>query len=195
MKKKVRSQKSQEVRINSGHLRGRKIVFPDVDGLRPTLGRARETLFNWLRPMLAETLCLDLFAGTGALGIEASSNGAGHVTFVEQHPLVANSLKHTLHQLGLQDNTTLEIDHAPAFLQRTNEPFDVIFLDPPFAANELLEQSVTLIAEKKLLGQWLYLEHDQTQQASVETLIAGLGLAVHKSAKAGTTCSLLIGTD
>ena len=131
------------MRINGGHLRGRKIVFPDVDGLRPTLGRARETLFNWLRPMLTETQCLDLFAGTGARGIEASSNGAGRVTFVEWHPVVADSLKHTLQQLGLQDNTTLEIDHALAFLQRTNEPFDVIFLDPPFAAQAMATQAFT----------------------------------------------------
>jgi len=103
LKKKVRSKKSQEVRINSGRLRGRKIAFPDVEGLRPTLGRSREALFNWLRPMLPETKCLDLFAGSGALGIEAASNGASHITFVEQQRQVADRLRSSLETLDLLD--------------------------------------------------------------------------------------------
>lgn len=193
MKKKVRSKKSQEVRINSGRLRGRKIVFPDVEGLRPTLGRSREALFNWLRPMLPETTCLDLFAGSGALGMEAASNGASHVTFVEQQRQVADCLRSSLKTLDLLDQSTLTVGDGLTVLGQSSEPFDVIFVDPPFAANELLEQTLELIAERKLLGQWLYLEHDQTQKASVEALLTGLELAIHKSTTAGTTISLLIG--
>jgi len=192
LKKKVRSKKSQEVRINSGSLRGRKIVFPDIDGLRPTLGRSRETLFNWLRPTLPESKCLDLFAGSGALGIEAASNGASQVTFVEQHQQVGNCLRSSLENLELQRHTTLVVGDALAYLHQCNEPFDVIFVDPPFAANELLEQALRLVVEQKLLGQWLYLEHDQVQQTSVNALLATLGLSAQKSTKAGATCSLLI---
>ncbi|MEL0047724.1 MAG: 16S rRNA (guanine(966)-N(2))-methyltransferase RsmD [Gammaproteobacteria bacterium] len=193
MKKKVRSKKSQEVRINSGSLRGRKITFPDVEGLRPTLGRSRQTLFNWLRPMLRETKCLDLFAGSGALGIEAASNGAEHVAFVEQQRQVGDCLKRSLEKLDLQNQTSLTVGDGITFLRQSSEPFDVIFVDPPFAANELLAQALGLIVERKLLGQWLYLEHDQIQQTSVCALLAALELSVHKSTKAGTTSSLLIG--
>jgi 16S rRNA (guanine966-N2)-methyltransferase len=193
LKKKVRSKKSHEVRINSGRLRGRKIVFPDAEGLRPTLGRSREALFNWLRPMLPDAKCLDLFAGSGALGIEAASNGASHVTFVEQQRQVAGCLKSSLEKLDMLDQSTLTVGDGLTVLRQCSEPFDVIFVDPPFAANELLEQTLQLITERKLLGQWLYLEHDQTQQASVEALLTGLELSIHKSTTAGTTCSLLIG--
>jgi 16S rRNA (guanine966-N2)-methyltransferase len=193
LKKKVRSKKSQEVRINSGRLRGRKIMFPDVEGLRPTLGRSREALFNWLRPMLPEAKCLDLFAGSGALGIEAASNGASYVTFVEQQRQVADCLKSSLEKLDLQDQSTLTVGDGITVLGQFSEPFDVIFVDPPFAANELLKQTLELIVERGLLGQWLYLEHDQTQQTSVEALLTDLKLSIHKSTKAGTTCSLLLG--
>ena len=169
-------------------------MFPDVDGLRPTLGRSRETLFNWLRPMLPHTRCLDLFAGSGVLGIEASSNGADHVTFVEQQRQVADHLREALKKLELQSRSTLKVGDALAFLQQPCEPFDVIFVDPPFAAHEMLEQALRLIIEQQLLGQWLYLEHDLSRQAPVEALLGALGLTVHRSTKAGTTCSLLIGS-
>ena len=80
---KKQTTKSQSVRLIGGRWRGRKITFPEINDLRPTLGRTRETLFNWLRPEIAGTTCLDLFAGSGALGIEALSQGAGKVVLVE----------------------------------------------------------------------------------------------------------------
>jgi len=143
--------------------------------------------------MLRETKCLDLFAGSGALGIEAASNGAEHVAFVEQQRQVSDCLKRSLEKLDLQNQTSLTVGDGITFLRQSSEPFDVIFVDPPFAANELLAQALGLIVERKLLGQWLYLEHDQIQQTSVCALLAALELSVHKSTKAGTTSSLLIG--
>ena len=125
--------------------------------------------------------------------MEAASNGASHVTFVEQQRQVADCLRSSLETLDLLDQSTLTVGDGLTALRQSSEPFDVIFVDPPFAANELLEQTLELIAERKLLGQWLYLEHDQTKKASVEALLTGLELAIHKSTTAGTTISLLIG--
>ena len=92
LKKNVRKNKAHEVRVNSGRLRGRKLAFPAAEGLRPTLGRTRETLFNWLRPNLVDARCLDLFAGSGVLGIEAASIGAREVVLIENQPQTAKYL-------------------------------------------------------------------------------------------------------
>jgi 16S rRNA (guanine966-N2)-methyltransferase len=90
---KKQTTKSQSVRLIGGRWRGRKITFPEINDLRPTLGRTRETLFNWLRPEIAGTTCLDLFAGSGALGIEALSQGAGKVVLVESDATIFRSLE------------------------------------------------------------------------------------------------------
>lgn len=192
MKKNVRDNKPQEVRINSGRLRGRKLTFPSVEGLRPTLGRSRETLFNWLRPILPGATCLDLFAGSGVLGMEAASVGAGEVVLVEQHAETAKHLAQSIEILKLRDICILQITDARSFLKRCHSPFDVIFVDPPFADTELLETAVTSICESGLLGQWLYLEFDQQQETAVNRLLQTRGLCLAKSAKAGATRSWLI---
>src|SRR5271156_2044809 len=88
------------VRIIAGIWRGRRVKFPDIQGLRPTPDRVRETLFNWLQHSIADTRCLDLFAGSGALGLEALSRGAIEVDFVEQDPAAARSLQEQLVSLG-----------------------------------------------------------------------------------------------
>ena len=192
LKKNVRGNKPQEVRINSGRLRGRKLTFPSVEGLRPTLGRSRETLFNWLRPMLPDATCLDLFAGSGVLGMEAASVGAAQVVLVEQHAETAKHLAQSIETLNLRDTCTLEIADARSFLKRCHSPFDVIFVDPPFADTGLMETAVTSICESRLLGQWLYLEFDQQQEIAVNRLLQTHGLSLAKSAKAGATRSWLI---
>ena len=98
---KQRSHKGAgELRIIGGLLRGRKLAIADVPGLRPTTDRVRETLFNWLRPELAGADCLDLFAGSGALGFEAASNGAHSVTFVESSRAAATALSANIQQLN-----------------------------------------------------------------------------------------------
>ena len=97
---KKQTTKSQSVRLIGGRWRGRKITFPEINDLRPTLGRTRETLFNWLRPEIAGTTCLDLFAGSGALGIEALSQGAGKVVLVESDATIFRSLEENISELG-----------------------------------------------------------------------------------------------
>jgi 16S rRNA (guanine966-N2)-methyltransferase len=125
-----------EVRIIGGKWRGRKLRFPDAPGLRPTLGRVRETLFNWLAPSLQDSHCLDLFAGSGALGFEALSRGAAHVTLVEANRRAAQALRDNAARLRA-DAAACHIRLLPAarFLRETTTQWDLIFLDPPFAAN------------------------------------------------------------
>jgi 16S rRNA (guanine966-N2)-methyltransferase len=126
------------VRIIGGEHRGRKLSFLPVGGLRPTPDRVRETLFNWLRDDIAGASCLDLFAGSGALGFEALSRGAGQLTAVEQNRAAFGRLQDNARLLRLDDRTTLL--HADAFRliqSAAPRPFDVLFVDPPFADRRL----------------------------------------------------------
>ncbi len=108
--------------------------MPDSEGLRPTPDRVRETLFNWLQPYIAGASCLDLFAGTGALCLEALSRGAASVVMVEKAPPVAQRLRQHVERL---DATGAEVVLADAvdFLQRTPRAFNIVFLDPPFKSD------------------------------------------------------------
>lgn len=127
---------NQTIRIIGGKFRGKKLHFPDSEGLRPTPDRVRETLFNWLMHDIRDTRCLDAFAGSGALGFEAHSRGAAHVLLLEQDPHVYNNLLKAASSFSSPDLTVKKID-ACKFLQQTNEHFDIVFLDPPFAKNYL----------------------------------------------------------
>lgn len=120
------------VRIIGGTFRRRVLKFPDSEGLRPTPDRVRETLFNWLGQDLDGQHCLDLFAGSGALGFEAASRGAARVVMVEQSPKVLAAL-HENHEL-LHKPATLEIVRSDAlqYLNSTKAKFDLVFLDPPY---------------------------------------------------------------
>ena len=124
------------VRIIGGEYRGRRIVVPDRPGLRPTPDRVRETLFNWLGQSLDGLACLDLFAGSGALGFEAASRGASRVVMVENDRVAISALQASLKTL---DATSVELVRADAFeyLRASGERFDVVFLDPPFRQNAL----------------------------------------------------------
>jgi 16S rRNA (guanine966-N2)-methyltransferase len=124
------------VRIIGGELRGRRVPVPSRPGLRPTPDRVRETLFNWLGQRLDGRVCLDLFAGSGALGFEAASRGAARVVLVEADRGVAKELERTRALLGI---TQLQVVHgdALAYLRSARERFDVVFLDPPFRQNAL----------------------------------------------------------
>ncbi|HXW10531.1 MAG TPA: 16S rRNA (guanine(966)-N(2))-methyltransferase RsmD, partial [Steroidobacteraceae bacterium] len=120
-----------EIRIIGGRWRGRKLHFPNVPGLRPTPDRVRETLFNWLQFRIAGTRCLDLFAGSGALGLEALSRGAAEVLFVERDPQAADAIREALSLLG--GPGLVDRRDAFAFLsEAAPRPFDVVFLDPPY---------------------------------------------------------------
>jgi 16S rRNA (guanine966-N2)-methyltransferase len=122
------------LRIIAGEFRGRRIPVPDRPDLRPTPDRVRETLFNGLGQRLDGLACLDLFAGSGALGFEAASRGAARVVMVEQDRAACASLRKSLDLLGARQ-VELVFDDAFAFLERTRERFHVVFLDPPFRQN------------------------------------------------------------
>ena len=122
------------VRIIAGRLRGSKLPVPDRPGLRPSSDRVRETLFNWLQPMLPGARVLDLFAGTGALGLEAASRGAAEVLLVERDPGLAEGLRATAARLKA-DAVRVEAADALAWLARPATPrFGLAFVDPPFGA-------------------------------------------------------------
>lgn len=126
--------KINKVRINGGTHRSRIITFPDAEGLRPTPDRVRETLFNWLGQTLYGKRCLDLFAGSGALGFEAASRGAEQVVMVENNRIVFRSLQDNLAKLGL-GNVALHNTDGLEFARQENGLFDVVFLDPPFKSD------------------------------------------------------------
>lgn len=157
------SRAGNELRIIGGRWRGRRFRFPDAAGLRPTGDRVRETLFNWLQLRIPGSRCLDLFAGSGALGLEALSRGAAAVSFVERSRPVLSTLEQTLAQLECRDAATFNMD-ALRYLDGPVQPFDVVFLDPPFGSDIIgnccrrLETAGWLAPEA-----WIYLEHDRAR--------------------------------
>lgn len=146
------------VRIIGGHWRGTRLPVPDAPGLRPTSDRARETLFNWLQPALHGARVLDLFAGSGVLGLEALSRGAREALLVESEPRVAESLRASIERLRAGDRATLLRGDATAVLRAPLQGrFDIVFVDPPFSSGLWREVSQALppwLAEEA----WLYLE-------------------------------------
>lgn len=130
---KKKSQAGQ-LRIVAGNWRSRLLQIADVEGLRPTSERIRETLFNWLAPRMPGSRCLDLCAGTGALGFEALSRGAAEVVFVERSPLAAKYLRRNAESLGATAEI-LNVDAIEFLASGNREPFNIVFLDPPFKAD------------------------------------------------------------
>lgn len=145
-----------KVRIIGGSHRRRLIEFPDADGLRPTPDRVRETLFNWLGQTLDGRRCLDLFAGSGALGFEAASRGAAEVVMVERNRSVCRTLQENIKKLGFL-NIALHAEDGLEFAQARNTPFDVIFLDPPFQS-DYLPKLLSLLVDKLAVGGMVYVE-------------------------------------
>ncbi|MBL6701319.1 MAG: 16S rRNA (guanine(966)-N(2))-methyltransferase RsmD [SAR86 cluster bacterium] len=123
---------TSSIRIIGGRNKSYRIVFKATPALRPTTDRAKETLFSWLQFELKDMSCLDLFAGTGGLGLEALSRGAQHVTFVEKNKsLYKNILKNVSH-LGYENNVQAMCSDSFKWLKTNKRKFDYIFLDPPF---------------------------------------------------------------
>lgn len=168
-----------QVRVIGGRHRGRKLPVADAPGLRPTPDRVRETLFNWLGQNLAGLHCLDLFAGSGALGFEAVSRGAASVTLVEQAPRVAKSLQAAatlLNEPGVQ----VVCADALAYLARpAAEPLDLVFLDPPYGQG-WLDQIIMPLLPHLADGARLYMESEQPLPAQPAP-----GLSCIKQGKAG----------
>ena len=154
-----------QVRVIAGQWRGRRLEFPDLPGLRPTPDRVRETLFNWLAPVLPGARCLDLFAGSGALGVEALSRGAAEVTFVERQPLVVRALRENLTRLKVE-NARVEMSDALAWLRQPATLFEIVLLDPPFGQG-LLEPVCAALEQHGWLADaaWIYLEAAMDQPA------------------------------
>jgi len=125
------NQAANQVRIIGGCWRGRKLSFAPVAGVRPTPDRVRETLFNWLIPVIRDARCLDLYAGSGALGIEAASRGASSVVLVDSDPQVVASLREQLLLLGAMQTGVVQAT-VEGWLSAPGSPFDIVFLDPPF---------------------------------------------------------------
>lgn len=149
---------NQSIRIIGGQYRGKKIHFPSIEGLRPTPDRVRETLFNWLMNTIHDARCLDAFAGSGALGFEAFSRGAGKIVLVEQAPTAYRNLQKIALSFNSPKLSVVNTD-ALSYMQQTKEQFDMIFLDPPFTQNRLPD-CISILESTSLLapGGLIYLE-------------------------------------
>lgn len=182
MKSRVKNRQNQ-LRIIAGEWRGRKLDFPSVDGLRPTPDRVRETLFNWLQAYLPGARCLDLFAGSGVLGFEALSRGAGFVSFIERERAAFQSLRDNVDKLQTAERVQLVHDDALHYLDGgCGSRFDIIFLDPPYGQG-LVEQCLHRLEQQHCLreGGLVYMEHE----VALETVELNENWSVLKNKKAG----------
>ena len=159
--------KSGQFRVIGGQWKGRKLKFFEVEGLRPSLDRVRETLFNWLQSDIHGSRCLDLFAGSGAVGIEALSRGAASVDFVELNKKAARQLESNLGLLGAEMGSLMHQD-AKQFLLQEHQPYDIVFLDPPFHKG-LAQEVLSKLAQTNLLaeGALIYLEMEQNLEVEI----------------------------
>jgi 16S rRNA (guanine966-N2)-methyltransferase len=169
------------LRIIGGEWRGRRIRFPGRGGIRPTPDRVRETLFNWLSAAVPGSRCLDLFAGSGALGLEALSRGAREATFVEQNRENAAALRETAALLAPGRATVVQAE-ALAWLRGPASAFDIAFLDPPFDGG-LLEAALRGLDAGAWLapGAFVYLERPARQGEPV----LPAGWILHRTGRAG----------
>ena len=183
----AKSLKKGELRIISGKLKGQKCRFPvNIDGLRPTADRIRETLFNWLTGQLDNAVCLDAFSGSGALGFEALSRGAKSCDFIEINTAAIHCLKSNIEKYRLDSAQIIRTD-AIRFL-KTRSGYSVIFLDPPFQS-ALLQQALIAIQNNSAIDQATLIYIESSKRAKPEALE---GFKLHKSAMAGEVFFALI---
>lgn len=183
----------QSLRIIGGEWRGRKIPFATAVGLRPTQDRVRETLFNWVASQIPGATCLDLFAGTGALGLEALSRGAKQVNFVDLSNIATSSLNDNLKLLPVAEGHVSKVEQMSSFnwlrsykaLSETStqiERYDLVFLDPPFAL-ALMQDTLTALFDSQCLAAKAMIYVEQPQPLT--DLILPEGWKLHRSKKAG----------
>ena len=158
---RLRSKPAQQVRIIAGEWRGRRLPVLDAPGLRPTKDQVRETLFNWIAPDLPRARCLDLFAGTGALGFEAASRGAAEVLLVEKDRNVAAQLKVNADMLKTAVPRVHNLS-AQEYVAQLNGELDVVFLDPPFDL-DVLPQLLPVLAAHMHEEGVIYIEQDRAK--------------------------------
>lgn len=177
---------SGTLRIIGGEWRRRVLPIAAVEGLRPTPDRVRETLFNWLGQYLDGLHCLDLFAGSGALGFEAASRGAASVTLVESHPLAARRLQEHRTTLDAGPRVQLHRGDAIHFLRdaQPEHTFDIVFLDPPYALG-LLPQCLDALPRLLAPDARVYLEDDAPFEAPP-------GWEILRQDRAGRVCYALL---
>lgn len=179
----------REVRIIGGQWRRTRLPVADRPGLRPTPDRVRETLFNWLGQDLSGWRCIDLFAGTGALGFEAASRGAAHVLLVEQDAALAARLREVQQRLGADAIKLQRGDGVAALKAQPEGAADLVFIDPPFDAAALFAPALSGAARAVRVGGFVYLE---APVAWPEAELATLGLAPHRHLKAGAVHAHLL---
>jgi 16S rRNA (guanine966-N2)-methyltransferase len=181
-----------QLRIVAGIWRSRLLQIANVPGLRPTPERIRETLFNWLAPNIHGAKCLDLCAGTGALGLEALSRGAGELVFVERSAVAFKTLKSNIALLGEPNADVLNLDAQQYLNGPSTRAFDIVFLDPPFAA-DLYDELCRLLVEQRWLADdaRIYIEMDKDQPE----LRVPSGWQVLKNKTAGKVRYMLAATD
>lgn len=177
-----------QVRIIGGLWRGHKLEFPDLKGLRPTPDRVKETLFNWLNFHIANTNCLDLFTGSGNLGIEALSRGANHVTFVDQSYLAIQSIRQFTETHNV---TSAHFVHGsvPKLTLDAMHTFDIVFIDPPYKQG-LINVSINWLEHHHYLSHdaYVYIE----RAIDDEPLHLPRNWSIIKDQKAGQVNYLLI---
>jgi 16S rRNA (guanine966-N2)-methyltransferase len=194
VRKTADKKKSQagRLRIVAGNWRSRLLQIADVPGLRPTSERIRETLFNWLAARINGARCLDLCAGTGALGIEALSRGAAEVVFVERSAIAFKTLKNNIASLGAANAELLNLDARDYLNESSVRPFDIVFLDPPFKA-DLYDELCRLLSAQSWLARdariYIEMDRDQPELCVLE------GWHVLKNKTAGKVRYLLAATD
>ncbi|WP_163935414.1 16S rRNA (guanine(966)-N(2))-methyltransferase RsmD [Paraferrimonas sp. SM1919] len=160
-----KSMGSGQIRIISGQWRGRKLPIHDLEGLRPTTDRVKETVFNWLAPYMLNAKVLDAFSGSGSLGFEALSRYASHATFFELQRQAAQQLKSNLALLNCSNAEVVQTDTLKQLLTPPEQAFDLIFIDPPFNKG-LVEPCLKYIAQNKWLTSdgIIYLEIEKQLQ-------------------------------
>ena len=175
-----------EVRIIGGKWKRRKLAFPNRPTLRPTPDRARVTLFNWLAAPIVGAHCLDLFAGSGALGFEALSRGAASATLIDSDPMVVNALRENALRLDATA-CVIQCASALAFLRSSERVWDIVFLDPPFAS-ALLSAALAALA----VGPQLHAHSIVYVESGIDTLPNLDRWETLKQTRTGAVASLLL---
>lgn len=170
------------VRIIGGVFKRRQITFVDIDGLRPTPDRLRETIFNWLMGDLMDANVLDVCAGSGVLGFESLSRGAAYAVMIEKNPQQFKQLQISAQNLNIKEHTTLICQDCLTAIKNLDTPFDVIFIDPPYLAN-LWQAILDALLTQNLIKSTtlIYIESDKP----LDIFVTKYALKQLKSAKVG----------
>ena len=186
------TRKLHQVRIIGGQWRGRKLSFTPADGLRPTGDRIRETLFNWLAPTIEGARCVDLFTGSGALGLEALSRGAIHCDFVDSSNATLSQVSDHLKTLVAVNRSRCHPVSAQQFLQMATQAYDIVFIDPPFM-QQLVGPICEVLTKKQLLSSdaLVYVETGAMEPPAK----VPLGWKIHRQKVAGSVAYRLFSVD